>query len=100
MTRTGKEKRATTCTRLPFPTINAENDRMVQAVARFISNPGGGLFSTPSCPGSIVGAAAFHFRVRDENGWDRCALTTKALSIPRIRNHCKPPIITGPITAN
>src|SRR3990172_1160371 len=41
--------------------------------------PGSGLFSTPSCPGSIVGAEAFHFRVRDGNGWDRLALATRSL---------------------
>ena len=40
-------------------------------------NPGGGLFSAPSCPGSIVSAAAFHFRVRDGNGWFHRALTTR-----------------------
>ena len=39
--------------------------------------PGDGLFSAPSCPGSIVSAAAFHFRVRDENGWFHRALTTR-----------------------
>ena len=42
-------------------------------------SPGGGLFSTPSCPGSIVGAAAFHFRVRDGNGWCHRALTTRTV---------------------
>ena len=40
-------------------------------------SPGGGLFSAPGCPGSIVGAAAFHFRVRDGNGWCHRALTTR-----------------------
>ena len=40
--------------------------------------PGGGLFSAPSHPGSIVSATTFHFRVRNENGWVRRALTTKA----------------------
>jgi hypothetical protein len=39
--------------------------------------PGGGLFSTPGCPGSIVSAEAFHFRVRDGNGWFRLALVTR-----------------------
>ena len=48
-------------------------------------SPGGGLFSTPGCPGSIVGATTFHFRVRDENGWVRRALTTKGYSVARIR---------------
>ena len=48
-------------------------------------SPGGGLFSTPGCPGSIVGAAAFHFRVRDENGWVHRALTTKDRSIAHAR---------------
>ena len=43
---------------------------------------GGGLFSAPGCPGSIVGAAMFHFRVRDGNGWVRRALTTEASSMP------------------
>ena len=40
--------------------------------------PGSGLFSTPSCPGSIVGAEAFHFRVRDGNGWFHLALATRS----------------------
>src|SRR5690606_29377116 len=31
----------------------------------------------PSCPGSIVSAEAFHFRVRDGNGWDHLALATE-----------------------
>ena len=44
-----------------------------------LCSPGGGLFSTPSCPGSIVGAAAFHFRVRDGNGWCHRALTTRTM---------------------
>ena len=42
--------------------------------------PGNGLFSTPSRPGSIVGAEAFHFRVRDGNGWFHLALVTRSLS--------------------
>src|SRR5688500_18969201 len=41
--------------------------------------PGSGLFSTPSYPGSIVGAEAFHFRVRDGNGWIHLALATREL---------------------
>ena len=44
---------------------------------RSVLSPGDGLFSAPGCPGSIVGAAAFHFRVRDENGWFHRALTTR-----------------------
>ena len=43
--------------------------------------PGGGLFSTPVCTGSIVSAVAFHFRVRNGNGWVHHALTTKVRSI-------------------
>ena len=39
---------------------------------------GGGIFSAPSHPGSIVSATTFHFRVRNGNGWVRRALTTKA----------------------
>jgi hypothetical protein len=39
--------------------------------------PGSGLFSLESCPSSIVSAEAFHFRVRDGNGWSHLALTTK-----------------------
>ena len=42
--------------------------------------PGNGLFSTPSRPGSIVGAEAFHFRVRDGNGWFHLALVTRSLT--------------------
>ena len=44
---------------------------------RALCSPGGGLFSAPGCPGSIVGATAFHFRVRDGNGWCHRALTTR-----------------------
>ena len=40
---------------------------------------GSGLFSTPSHPGSIVGAMTFHYRVRNENEWFRHALTTESL---------------------
>jgi hypothetical protein len=39
--------------------------------------PGSGLFSAGSCPPSIVGAEAFHFRVRDGNGWFHLALATR-----------------------
>ncbi len=42
-------------------------------------SPGSGLFSAPGCPGSIVSAAAFHFRVRDGNGWFHRALTTRTV---------------------
>lgn len=41
--------------------------------------PGSGLFSTPGYPGSIVSAEAFHFRVRDGNGWFHLALATRSL---------------------
>lgn len=53
-------------------------------------SPGGGLFSAPSCPGSIVSAATFHFRVRNENGWVRRALTTKDRSIARGSGNSNP----------
>jgi len=43
-----------------------------------VERPGDGLFSAPSCPGSIVGAGAFHFRVRDGNGWGRAARITRS----------------------
>ena len=47
---------------------------------------GDGLFSAEGCPPSIVGAAAFHCRVRDGNGWCRRALiTSTAPSISRAR---------------
>src|SRR5438309_576834 len=39
--------------------------------------PGDGIFSTPSCPGSIVCAGAFHFRVREGNGWFHPAMDTR-----------------------
>ena len=41
---------------------------------------GSGIFSTKGCPLGIVCAGAFHFRVRNENGWFHPALTTKRLS--------------------
>jgi hypothetical protein len=43
------------------------------------NDPGSGLFSAEGCPSSIVGAEAFHFRVRDGNGWGNLALTTRAI---------------------
>ena len=41
-----------------------------------LHDTGGGLFSTEACAPSIVSAAAFHFRVRDGNGWVHRALAT------------------------
>src|SRR5581483_7329047 len=43
--------------------------------------PGTGLFSTGGCPPSIVGAEAFHFRVRDGNGWVHLALSTRNIRL-------------------
>ena len=42
---------------------------------------GNGLFSARGCPPSIVSAAAFHFRVRDGNGWSHRALITSSREI-------------------
>ena len=42
-------------------------------------SPGDGVFSTRGCPLSIVCAEAFHFRVRDENGWYHFAQNTRRL---------------------
>src|SRR5438874_5255004 len=42
---------------------------------------GDGLFSTEARAPSIVGAAAFHFRVRDGNGWGHRALATGKMSV-------------------
>ena len=41
--------------------------------------PGSGIFSTKSYPFSIVCAEAFHYRVRDGNGWFHLALITRRL---------------------
>ncbi len=52
----------------------------------------------PSCPGSIVSAEAFHFRVRDGNGWDHLALATSGRSIrrPALPRKSPPPqAVTG-----
>ena len=46
--------------------------------------PGTGLFSAEGCPPSIVGAEAFHCRVRDGNGWVHLALATKATRCHRV----------------
>lgn len=54
-------------------------------------DPGGGLFSAPGCPGSIVSATTFHFRVRNENGWGRRALTTRKSIISIKRRYAQPP---------
>ena len=48
---------------------------------RAASSAGNGLFSARGCPPSIVGAAAFHFRVRDGNGWFHRALITSRPSL-------------------
>lgn len=48
--------------------------------------PGSGLFSTPGRPGSIVGAEAFHFRVRDGNGWVPLAMITQNRGEPLEQN--------------
>ena len=45
---------------------------------------GNDLFSARGCPPSIVGAAAFHFRVRDGNGWShRATITSSTKIVPR-----------------
>ena len=46
---------------------------------------GDGLFSTEACAPSIVSATAFHFRVRDGNGWGHRALATGAAMIAGVR---------------
>ena len=33
---------------------------------------------------TTIGAAAFHFRVRNGNGWDHCAIVTRVRSRTRI----------------
>ena len=33
-----------------------------------------------TCRHTIIGATAFHFRVRNGNGWCHCAMTTRLLS--------------------
>ena len=54
-------------------------------------SPGGGLFSAPRHQGSIVSATTFHFRVRDENGWVRRALTTRTTIIATCGAGSNPP---------
>ena len=44
---------------------------------------GSGRSSHPGKPGSIVGAAAFHDRVRDGNGWDHSAPATRTSAVDR-----------------
>jgi hypothetical protein len=46
---------------------------------RKLEPPGSGVFSTRDRSLSIVRAEAFHFRVRDGNGWGSLALTTRRL---------------------
>ncbi len=54
--------------------------------------PGSGIFSAEGPPSSIVCAGAFHFRVRDGNGWSDAALTTKEhLNIPSAAAPAKSP---------
>ena len=38
----------------------------------------------PGCPGSSVGAAAFHDRVRDGNGWVHRALGHQSMHVMQI----------------
>ena len=46
---------------------------------------GDDLFSARGRPPSIVGAAAFHFRVRDGNGWShRATITSSSISLSRL----------------
>ena len=43
-----------------------------------------------SCPCSTIGAAQFHFQVRDGSGWVLCALITERLSLfCKGENSCK-----------
>src|SRR5947209_1510347 len=57
-------------------------------LARFVlvkkrNRSGSGRSSHPGKPGSIVGAAAFHDRVRDGNGWDHSAPATRTSAVDR-----------------
>ena len=51
--------------------------RRARRFRRALHKPGTGLFSTEDCSPSIVGAEAFHCRVRDGNGWGHLALSTR-----------------------
>ena len=37
-------------------------------------------YSRTACRRTTLGAAAFHFRVRNENGWGHCAIVTRVRS--------------------
>ena len=50
--------------------------KKAHALAMGLHDTGGGLFSTEARAPSIVDAVAFHFRVRDGNGWFHYALAT------------------------
>ena len=54
-----------------------------------VKSPGSGVFSTRGNPLSILCAGAFHFRVRDGNGWFHPALTTRGLSPFTIKKYFK-----------
>ena len=59
-----------------------EKEEDLGCLGRGPQSTGDGLFSTEACAPSIVGAAAFHFRVRDGNGWCHRALATGVPIIP------------------
>ena len=42
-------------------------------------------YSRTACRRTTIGAAAFHFRVRNGNGWCHCAIITRNLS-RKLRN--------------
>ncbi len=73
------ERRATSVAAGPQGSAGYRSPSGLSALRRKAKAPGGGLFSTPSRPGSIVSAEAFHFRVRDENGWFHLAPATRSL---------------------
>ena len=58
---------------------------------------GDGLFSARGCPPSIVGAAAFHFRVRDGNGWGhRAPITSSQRLYHDLRPAASKPTLSRP----
>ena len=66
----------------PPPTSNPQKQNRPtpsgRRAAKSQERAGNGLFSARGCPPSIVSAAAFHFRVRDGNGWDHRAPITSS----------------------
>ena len=77
----------------PGQTKNRPTHHQVCRAVMSEERAGDGLFSARGCPPSIVSAAAFHFRVRDGNGWSHRAPITSSPQI--VARHSNLPRVTA-----